>query len=336
MMTIDLTHETFVAEERDDLPRWLGGVALATRLLAEEVDGERGGRPGAGPVVFASSPIAGLFPAATKGVAMFRSPLNGELGESYAGLGWATAMRLAGLTAIIMRGQANRPVWLKISNQGVQFNEAGRLWGLGCRAAGQMLDQRIATTGRGGLNTFTAGPGYSRLCIGPAGEKQIAFACATVDSFRHFGRLGLGAVLGGKRLKAVVISNTEEPPPQKNKGHLTEYKRVYAKIYKQLVQTESMTKYHDLGTTANILPLNEMGALPTFNLRQAAFKGAESISGEAFARDSLLRKLACRGCPVGCIHLGLYRRQINDNHDYQPMLYSYDYELVYALGALLG
>ncbi|MDR0447086.1 MAG: hypothetical protein LBH07_00285, partial [Treponema sp.] len=115
-----------------------------------------------------------------------------------------------------------------------------------------------------------------------------------------------------------------------------EYFKVYQDIYKKCTTTDNMAKYHDTGTPINILPLSKAGGLPSFNLRAAAFEHADDISGEAFAQKNLVRKMACTGCPVGCIHIGMYRREFDKGHEYEAISVSYDYELIYALGTFLG
>ncbi|MFZ5641710.1 MAG: aldehyde ferredoxin oxidoreductase C-terminal domain-containing protein, partial [Bacillota bacterium] len=172
----------------------------------------------------------------------------------------------------------------------------------------------------------------SCIRIGRAGEKMISFAGVNVDTYRHFGRLGLGAVFGSKNLKAVVIKGEAGLDITDKKG----YRHVYKEIYQRVVKTEVMDKYHGLGTTINVLPLNAMNSLPTRNLRSGSFEKAEDISGEAFAKYSLIRKLACAGCPIGCIHIAQLRRQFGKHYEFYTTPVSYDHELVFALGSFLG
>jgi aldehyde:ferredoxin oxidoreductase len=172
----------------------------------------------------------------------------------------------------------------------------------------------------------------SIIRIGPAGENSVSFACVNVDTYRHFGRMGLGACMGSKNLKAISIHGDRSIPILNQK----EYFKVYKEIYKKCTTTDSMAKYHDVGTPINVLPLNKSGALPTFNMRTAAFEHAENISGEKFAEKNLVRKMSCTGCPVGCIHIGMYRREFDTGYEYEAISVSYDYELIYALGTFLG
>ncbi|MGE5583959.1 MAG: aldehyde ferredoxin oxidoreductase C-terminal domain-containing protein, partial [Bacillota bacterium] len=175
--------------------------------------------------------------------------------------------------------------------------------------------------------------------IGRAGEKLIPYACVTTESYRHFGRLGLGAVFGSKKLKAVVVSGKHSLPVGEGGGGsgAAEYRRVYDRIYQEAVASPVMKKYHDLGTPENILPLNALGGLPTRNLKDARFEGADRVCGEALAEHYLGRRLACSHCPVGCIHIAALREpDANEPYFYKTSMISYDYELIYALGSMLG
>ncbi|MCL6639261.1 MAG: aldehyde:ferredoxin oxidoreductase, partial [Firmicutes bacterium] len=321
VLEIDLTGQKVQVHNREDLAPFLGGIGLAAKLFTETVDYGKEPLDPAQPVVIAIGPLSTIFPMVTKAVAVFRSPLTGEWGESYAGMRIALAMRLSGYQAVVIRGRAGRPTYLTIGPNGIHFKNASALWGLPTDETGRIL-RRLAP-----------GAGFrSCLRIGPAGEKQVAFANVNVDTYRHFGRLGLGAVFGSKMLKAAVIyGDRGEPVPDTRR-----YREVYDRIYQAAVNTDVMEKYHGLGTSGNVSVLNGLGALPTRNLSESAFDHAEEIAGEAFARDSLVRKVACSGCPVGCIHIGVRRRLFGPGHDYESAYLGYDHELIFALGSFLG
>ncbi|RYD06454.1 hypothetical protein N752_03770 [Desulforamulus aquiferis] len=233
----------------------------------------------------------------------------------------ALAMRMSGFQAIVIKGRASRPTYLSIGHQGVRFKDASALWGLTVSETGSIL--RNLESGRG-----------HRSCIriGPAGENGIAFANVNVDTYRHFGRLGIGAAFGAKNLKAIVIHGERE----ENIKDFAKYNKIYKEIYNKAVSTDIMDKYHGLGTAINVNGLNNLKGLPTRNLQQSSFENAQAISGEAFAEESLVRKMACAGCPVGCIHIGLHRREFGPGYDYESKSLSYDHELIFALGSFLG
>lgn len=157
-------------------------------------------------------------------------------------------------------------------------------------------------------------------------------ACINADSYRHFGRLGGGTVMGAKNLKAIVIHGDGVFPLPENK----DYPDVFDELYQRLTATDMMSKYHNLGTPVNMAVLNEIKALPIRNLQVTSDPAIEGITGERFARDALLRNGACSGCPIGCIHIGFVREKFMEENRYLYRQVSYDHEPIFAEGAMLG
>jgi len=325
VLYVDLNTEKIRVELRDDLLQYLGGVGIASKLLLENLKPEFKPLAREQPIVFAIGAGSFVFPVLTKTVAMFVSPLTGELGESYAGGRLAMAMLLAGYDAIVITGKAKKHSYLTVSNQTVEFRDARAMWGVPIKESSQNVRDREHVGG------IAAGK-RSIMCIGQAGENGVAFASVTVDTYRHFGRLGLGACLGSKNLKAIMVYGNRSIPIANQK----DYFKVYREIYDKCTETDNMAKYHDAGTPINILPLNTAGGLPTLNLQSGKFDHADEVSGEAFAHKNLIRKMSCTGCPVGCIHIGIYRREFDKGHEYEAINVSYDYELIFALGTFIG
>jgi aldehyde:ferredoxin oxidoreductase len=180
---------------------------------------------------------------------------------------------------------------------------------------------------------FKAGSGHrSIMRIGPSGEIGSAMACINVDSYRHFGRMGGGAAMGAKNLKAIVIHGDSHfsIPPGK------EYSRLYKEVYKKVTSTDMMRKYHNLGTPANLQGLNDISSLPWRNLQQTCYPAISTINGTSFADQALLRNGACSGCPVGCIHIGFIREKVAADNRYHYHQVAYDYEPIFAAGTMLG
>ncbi|MGD8475266.1 MAG: aldehyde ferredoxin oxidoreductase N-terminal domain-containing protein, partial [Anaerolineae bacterium] len=328
VLHINLTSGESRVEERADLFQdYMGGTGVAMRLLDELVHADKDPLDSAQPVIMAIGPLTTIYPVVTKAVATFRSPLTGEYGESHAGGQFASALRYAGYDALVITGAAERLVYLLIDGENVEIRSAEALAGMNVIETGRVIRDRIEGAGH-----------RSIIRIGPAGEMRsgrapVRYANVNVDTFRHFGRLGLGAVFGSKNLKAIaVIGQQHLDLPKDSRA----YKKLYAEVYDRVLHTDAMKKYHELGTPANILPLNELGALPTYNVRQGFFGEADQISGEAFAENELITKRACAGCQIGCIHVALYRRPFAPGWEYESTLVAYDHELVYAVGSLLG
>lgn len=323
VLHVDLATGESRIEDREDLWRdCLGGTGVVSRLLSESVHDDRDPLDAGQPVAFANGPLTTIFPVVTKTVAAFRSPLTGEYGESHAGGRFASALRYAGYDALLLTGAAKQLSYLAIHDDHVELRTAAAMRGMDTIETGRVIRDLVKGAGH-----------RSILRIGPAGESRIRYANVNVDTFRHFGRLGLGAVLGSKNLKAIAV--TGQKPFELPAGSRT-YKALYAEIYDRVLHTDVMKKYHELGTPVNILPLNEMGALPTYNLRQGYFGEAGEISGEAFAEGELITKRACAGCQIGCIHVALNRRSFAPGWEYESTMVAYDHELVYAAGSLLG
>jgi len=324
VLTIDLSRQEIDVTHAPELfAESLGGAGAGIRLLAQHCPEGVDPLESDNPIVFAVGPLVGHFPLASKTVAMFKSPHTGNLGESHAGGRSAVALRTAGYGAVVITGQSERPVYLVIDHQGVAFRDASALWGLrSSYTVGSVLREREPGSGH-----------RSILRIGPAGEKQVTYAAVIAETYRHFGRLGLGAVFGSKRLKGLVIIGDRSLPVADPRL----YRQTYDVIYQAATSSDVMRKYHELGTPMNVLPLNELGALPTRNLTCERFEHADKISGEAMAEGFLGRRLACAHCPVACIHLAALRTP----HPSEPYfaktnMLGYDYELIYALGSMIG
>ncbi|ABR49296.1 Aldehyde ferredoxin oxidoreductase [Alkaliphilus metalliredigens QYMF] len=321
LLYIDLSSRTSQLLIRKDLMDYIGGVSLGTQLLKEYC--KLRGEPLASeqPIIVTKGPMNTIFPVVTKACTMFKSPLTGELGESYGGLRLAMAMGGAGIDAIVMVGSSQTPIYIHIDGEKVHFKEASALWGLKIDETTRLLHEQ---KGMWGIRSI--------MVIGPGGERGVKYASVTVDSFRHFGRLGLGCVMGSKGLKAIVVEGKKGHPIE----HKEKYRAVYQEIYHKVTETDLMEKYHGIGTSININVLNDMKALPFNNLQRNQSVHANEISGERFAKERLIKKIACSGCPIGCIHIALLRKQFGEPHEYGSSTISYDHELIYALGTMLG
>ncbi len=323
ILKINLSEYSYEIEERDDIEEWIGGAALAVKLMREEI------KPNVDPlseenvVVFAVGPFTPAYPLASKTVAMFKSPLTGNLGESHAGGRTAMAIANAGYRAIVIKGKSHKPVYVVVENDRVYFRDARVIWGI---ADSLVVARIIAEKEKGrGIRTI--------MRIGGAGVKLVRYACVTTETYRHFGRLGLGAVFGSKNLRALVVIGRGAFKVKDVKA----YKEVYREIYDLALKSDAMKKYHLIGTPVNVKPLNTIKALPTRNLTSTTFEKADEISGEAFAEYNLGRRIACAHCPIACIHVATLRIPYeNEPYFYRTIMVSYDYEPIYSLGSMLG
>jgi aldehyde:ferredoxin oxidoreductase len=324
VLNVDLTRRQYSVEDRADLFQYyIGGTGVAINLLRENCPQGADPLGPDNPIIFAVGPLVGLYPLASKTVSMFKSPLTGNLGESHAGGRSAISIRLAGYGAIVIKGVSESPVYLSIKDTGVEFKDASGIWGIASSI----------TTGRVVRELETDAGTRTIMRIGRAGENLVRYAMVTTETYRHFGRLGLGAVFGSKKLKAVAVSGAIGLEVDSRK----EYREVYNDIYRRAVESPLMRKYHEIGTSTNIMPLNLLKGLPTRNLNSASSPEASNISGEYLAEKYLGRRVACAHCPVACIHIAALREPYeNEPYFYKTRMIAYDYELLYSLGSMLG
>ena len=323
VLYVDLSKRSYRVERREDLfVDDVGGAGAGIRLLEENCPTGTDPLGPDNPIVLTVGALTGLFPLASKTVAMFKSPHTGDLGESHGGGRSAIAIRSAGLGGIVITGQSSTPTWLAVHGHNVFIRDADIVWGMAS----------LFTVGRVIRDNEPGAGVRSIMRIGRAGEEMVPYACVTTETYRHFGRLGLGAVFGSKKLKALVVSGDTVIPTADPK----EYKRVYKDLF-AATQSDVMRKYHDLGTAENITPLNAIGGLPTRNLLSGRMRDAERISGEGLAEHYLGRRVACGHCPVGCIHIAALRESYADDpYFYKTRMIGYDYEPIFSLGSMLG
>ncbi|MHC1711053.1 MAG: aldehyde ferredoxin oxidoreductase N-terminal domain-containing protein [Solidesulfovibrio sp.] len=300
----------------------IGGSGLAAMLYEKyglpEADPFDPGQP----LIFAIGPATGYFPLMSKTVCGFKSPYNKNYAESHAGGRSALALRFAGLDALVLTGKAARLSALVVGSRRIELLDVHYLHGADVFTTGKLL--RKIAAGASGHRSI--------MRIGPAGENGSAYACINVDTYRHFGRLGAGAVMGAKNLKALAVMGDGDLPLPEDKN----YVKLFKDIHEKVTASGMMEKYHNLGTPANVLPLNELKSLPWRNMTATTDPDADKISGEAFADKLLMHNAACAGCPVGCIHVGMVREMFSTSHRFAIHQVAYDHEPNFAAGPMLG
>jgi len=321
IMSVDLNSGQGSIVEVDGRDAVAGGSGLAALLFGKYGHADKPWDDPDQPLIFAIGPLTGYFPLMSKTVCAFKSPYHDQYAESHAGGRSALALRFADLDALVVVGRAAHPVCLAVGYRHLEIKDVGFLWGRGVFFTGKTLRRM-----------FPGGGHRSIFRIGPAGENRCAFACINLESYRHFGRLGSGAVMGAKNLKGIVIrgDGSFELPGGK------QYPKLFEAVHDKVTATKMMRKYHNLGTAANMAALNELKSLPWRNLQQTSDAAIDGITGERFADDTLLRNAACSGCPVGCIHIGFVREKFMEDNRYLYRQVSYDYEPIFAVGSMLG
>jgi aldehyde:ferredoxin oxidoreductase len=162
-----------------------GGSGLAALLFEQHGLANKPWDDSGQPLIFAIGPLTGYFPLMSKTVCAFRSPYHNQYAESHGGGRSALSLRFADYDALVITGRAASPSALMVGSRRIEVKDIHFLWGTDLQVAGKILRRMFPGSGHRTI-----------LRIGPAGERQSPMACITADTYRHFGRLGGGAVMG--------------------------------------------------------------------------------------------------------------------------------------------
>ena len=330
-LRVDLTRGEIRREALD--PDWardyVGGRGLGARYLWEEVDPRVDPLAPENKMIFATGPLTGTNASCgARYMVMTKSPLTNCVTFSNSGGRWGPELKFAGYDLIVLEGRAERPVYLWILDDRVELRSAEHLWGKGVFETEDELRQE------------TGVPDCSIAAIGPAGENLVRFAAIVNDRFRAAGRSGVGAVMGSKNLKAIVVRGTGAVNVARPEAMMaTTWSQKHALTQAPLT-SEGLPNY---GTLALMNVINEHGALPARNYQLAQFEGAEQISGEELARTRLVANKACFACTIACGRVskvseeGLGRYSMNTGpHNWRQATEGPEYENAWSLGADCG
>ncbi len=323
VMEVNATTGRFIVHNIEGRGQAIGGSGLAALLFEKFGSVSASWNHEEQPFILSIGPLTGAFPLMSKTVAAFKSPYHDQYTESHAGGRSALALRFADYDALVITGRASMLSCIEIGSNAASMRDVSFMKGMDAYKAGRVL--RGMSSGGSGHRSI--------LRIGPSGEIGSAMACVNADTYRHFGRLGGGAVLGSKNIKGIIIHGDSSFTLPEGR----EYRNLFKEIYKGVTGTAMMQKYHSLGTPANLQSLNDIKSLPWRNLQQTTDpEGIKGINGQRFADDALLRNGACSGCPVGCIHIGFVREKFHQDNRYVYKQIAYDYEPVFSCGTMLG
>jgi len=309
---VDLSKRKIRAEEfgSDFALSFLGGRGFAIKILWDEL------RPGIevlspeNKLVFAAGPLSGLpLPSSGKLLVASKSPLTGGYGDGNLGSWASVKLRRAGYDALVLEGKSQKPSFLLVENEKAEIMDDNDLWGLGTFETEEKLMKKYGKT---------AGV----LVIGPAGENLVRYATVVSQKGRSGGRPGMGAVMGSKNLKALVLLGSKEIPVADAKG----LEALGKDGYKSLLRRRNYEFWKRQGTMVTIEWSQENSVLPTTNFREGVFDEAGNIGG--YAMEKL--KTTIRGCPECNMICG------NVIEDTEKKSSELDYENVTMLGSNIG
>ena len=306
LTTRSYTRETF---SEDFATKWVGGRGFAVKILYDEL------MPGIDPLgpdnkfIVALGPIAGVpAPNTGKAVVAAKSPLTGFYGDGNLGTRVSAQLRKAGYDALIVEGKADRPTMLYIEDDKVEFLPADEVWGQGTYATNDWIYAKY-------------GKAVGVLNIGQGGENLARYAVVRSLEGRAGGRTGMGAVMGSKLLKAIVVKGTR-PLPQADPEAM---RSIGSGDLKAVGKMDKESGWSIQGTTGVLAWCNEVAALPVKNFRKTHHTDAWKIDGERLNAA----RIATYGCPNCTMHCGI---TIYDHEGRESEL---DYENIGLLGSNL-
>jgi len=295
--------------------KYLGGRGIAARILFKELDPKVDPFSEENILVFSSGPLQGLGVAgAARFLVMGKSPKTKNLNDSFCGGRFGDLLGKSGYDGIIIKGKAKNPVYIALDNGKVQILPAEDLWGLDPKEVEEKIEKKHK--------------GSSIACIGKAGENEVMQSSIMVDRTRAVGRPGYGAIMGAKKLKAVVISGNQIKELA-DIDRLNKLKKEFAK--KLILSSGFPQSLHNFGTAGGVEFLSAGGILPTKNFINGHFIGASKISGQSLVESKVwVKSETCPGCPIACKRVV---KGIFNNEEFGPEWGGPEYETIAAFGS---
>ena len=310
LTTGKLTKEPTPPELARDL---IGGRGFGIYFLLKEVPK---GADALGPenkLIISSGPISGMMiPGGGKCDWTTKAPLTGGYASASMGGHITAEMRYAGLDSIILEGISPKPVYLFIDDEKVELRDASDLWGKPTFAVEKKFKEKL-------------GEEFQIAVIGPGGENLVPYACINHDYGRQAGRGGVGAVMGSKKVKAIVVHGTKSIPVADKEA----YRKAGMALYKACKDAEGLKDWTRYGTTIVTSWCDEVGALPTRNFSAGSFENGKNLYGPVMREKIVITDKGCFGCPCPC---GKYSRM----KKYNSYVEGPEYETIGLMGSNLG
>jgi aldehyde:ferredoxin oxidoreductase len=294
----------------DFIERYVGGRGFGAKLVWDNLKAHDFKLDPLGPdnlLVVAPGPLTGAYvPSSGKNSFIAISPATGLYGDSSIGGAFGVELRQAGLDCLSITGAAPELSILFIDNDNVSIIEMPQLKGKTCLEAEGIIKERL---GSHGVHTAT---------IGVAGENRVRFACVNSDWSRNAGRTGIGAIMGSKNLKAIVVRGTKDLPVFDINGLVEETR----KAIKYMTEHKYFRLWQQQGLMNVIEYANEKGILPTYNFKATTFAAHDKINGETMLEHYKIGDSACFMCPMCCGNIclvknGKYAGTVTEGPEYE-------------------
>ena len=286
--------------------KFIGGRGLGTKILYDEGVATVDPLSPENKLIYITGPMTGAnAPSTGRYMVVTKSPLTGMIACSNSGGIWGAKLKYAGWDAIIVEGEAPKWTYINIEDDKIELLDAQEYLGMMSEAMDTALKEKH-------------GAEASVLNIGPAGEKKVLMAAIMNDKDRAAGRSGVGAVMGSKKLKAIVVKAS-----RRNLDNIADVDALKAatKRAMDVLMANPVTSsgLRQLGTAILVNIINNVGSLPTRNWQESYFENAEDISGEALAEKYLVKAGACYRCPIACGRIINVNGHITGGPEYEPL-----------------
>ena len=288
ILRVNLTTGSVTTEPLDAemAKAFLGGRGLGGKMLADEIPAGIDSLSEENKIFFITGPLtATSAPTSGRYIVVTKAPLNDVIAASNSGGYWGTELKFAGYDMLIVEGKAKEPVYIYIKDDVVEIRSAAKFWGKKTMEVTDMFLEEVGDSKARVLN------------IGPAGENLSRIAAVMNDRYRAAGRSGVGAVMGSKKLKAIVVRGSNKVTVAEPDKFKEVVKDAVKKIREHPLTGQGLPAY---GTGVLVNIINENGVFPTNNFQEGVFAGAEQISGETLAEKYLVKKDVCYRCPIAC------------------------------------
>ena len=316
LLRIDLSKQKFTVEPVPEsiLRSYLGGKGLGSYLLLEENPPHVDPFSAENRLIITLGPLADTpFYGSSRYAVFTKSPQTGIYSESYSGGKITLSLSRTGYDAIIIEGRSKHPVFLDISDKEVLFQPASKLWGKSTYETEEAILKK-------------AGKDSGALVIGPAGENLIKFAVIASEHWRSLGRAGIGAVMGSKKLKAIVFHGKK----RRKIADSVSLKRLSQEFKKRVKGDQIVYMYKTYGTPMLVSIMNTIGAFPTQYWSKGTLEGWEAISAESLMERCEVSSIACPYCFMSCGKIS----EIKQGRHRGLRIMGPEYETIYAFGGL--
>ncbi len=335
VLRINLTNGSISEEplNMDWAQQYLGQRGLATKYLTEEIDPKCDALSPENKMIMTTGPLTGTM-ASTGGrySVVTKSPLSGTIACSNSGGFIGNEMKCAGWDMIIFEGKSPKPVYLYLENEKAQLLPADDLWGKSVWETDELIHKKHQD------------PLIRVACVGRSAEQGCLYAAIVNDLHRAAGRSGVGTVMASKNLKAVAIRGTKGVGNIKDPmGFIKATNDGKKVLAENAVTGEGLPT---LGTQVLMNVINEVGAMPTNNMKEVQFDGASKISGEAMKEPretdgnaNLTTNAGCFACTIACGRISTIDQghfTIENKPEYWGNSGGLEYEAAWALGSDCG